>query len=83
MITETEQLKQRINRIKEIGAEITALQEESKKLRKEVAFDYVSKFATLSEDTPVRLLVDGHLVLVLIARGNKDYTVTFEKLIEL
>lgn len=78
----SQELKNNILRIKQIGIQIAALSDESKSLRSAVAAAVEEQgFGHVTSDESVDLLLDNLLVSVIKERGgSKDFTVTFKEL---
>lgn len=78
---QTEALRRCVYRIKAIGAEIAALQDESKRLRLDTATlarDCALGNACVGES--VRFIMDTFVVDVVKSSDGRDYSVTFKEL---
>ena len=76
-----DELSRRFNRLRHIGREIAALNEEAKSLRSEVLSELTSVNRTPQPDNPTKMLLHGKTVVtVALSRDEKckDCSVTFE-----
>jgi biotin operon repressor len=75
----TEELKQAIQKIKDNGIKIHELSQESRELRAKIVEQIESLgLGKVTEEKPIRFLVESSIVSVVRAKSSNEITVTFE-----